>query len=61
MKAWAAFSSSPENIFPFSLLYLIFLVFDFDFDLDLDLDLDFDFDPDLLVLFDFFLLGVITS
>jgi hypothetical protein len=61
VKAWAAFSSSPENIFPFSLLYLLFLVFDFDFDLDLDFDFDFDLDPDLIVFFDFYLLGVITS
>lgn len=59
MKGWPANSSSPENIFPFSLLNFSFLVFDFDFDLDFDLDLDLD--PDFLVLVNFYFKGVITS
>jgi hypothetical protein len=61
VKAWAVCSSSPENIFSFSLLYLLFLVFDLDLDLDLDFDFDLDLDPDFFVLVDFYFLGVITS
>jgi hypothetical protein len=61
VKAWPTCSSSPENIFPFSLLYFSFLVFDFDFDLDFDFDFDFDLDPDFLVLVGNFFKGFITS